>query len=159
MLDTNAYGDVMLAAEENELVILQSALTHSQSWFELHANQRQNFLNFFLIAVAFLLNAYVGSLAAHRHILAIVIGVLGATISIGFAAMDLRNRDLTRAGEAAMKAIESRLARELRLPSLCIIEKIDHPRHAWLSHGKIMRAIYIMSALIFTAATIYGSVT
>jgi hypothetical protein len=156
--DKDTNGDVMLAAGENEPAILECALAHSQSWFDLHANQRQNFLNFFLIAVAFLVNAYVGALAIHRYLLAIVIGLLGATISLAFAAMDLRNRDLTRAGEAAMREIEDRLARELGLPSLRIIETVDRPSRAWLSHGKIMRGIYITVALVFSAAVIYGAV-
>ena len=52
--------------EESELDAVRATLTHAQSWIQLHANQRQNLLNFFLIAVAFLFNAYVGALVAHR---------------------------------------------------------------------------------------------
>lgn len=145
-------------SEENEAPILQAALTHAQSWVELHANQRQNLLNFFLVAVAFLFNAYVGALSAHHYILAGTIGCLGAFISLGFTAMDLRNRDLTRAGETTMKDIEERLALKCSLPSLRIIEAIDLPRRPWLSIGKIIRAIHISVGCVFLGTAIYAFV-
>jgi hypothetical protein len=145
-------------SEEYELSILQVALAHAQSWVELHTNQRQNLLNFFLIAAAFLFNAYVGAISAHRYILAGTIGCLGAFISFGFTEMDLRNRDLTRAGEATVRDIEDRLARKCSLPSLRIIEAIDLPRHPWLSMGKVIRAIHISVGFVFIGAGIYAFV-
>ncbi len=146
----------LLSSEENELSILQIAMTHSQSWVELHANQRQNLLNFFLIAVAFLFNAYVGALSEHRYILAGTISLLGALISFGFTLMDLRNRDLTRAGEVTLKHLEDRIARELDLPSIRIIEAIDQPRYPWMSIGKIIRTIHIAVGLVFLGASVYA---
>lgn len=146
----------MFSSEENELEALQTALAHSQSWFELHANQRQNLLNFFLIAIAFLFNAYVGALSDHRYILAALISILGTAISLGFTMMDLRNRDLTRAGETSMKELEDRLASMCNIPSLRIIEAIDQPRRPWLSHGKIIRAIHVAVGLVFLGATAYA---
>lgn len=125
---------------------------------ELHANQRQSLLNFFLVAVAFLLNAYVGALSAHRAILAGTISFLGAAISISFTAMDLRNRDLTRAGEVTVREIEDRLASKSGMPSLRIIEAIGRPRHAWLSMGKVIRAIHALTGLVFISATVYAFV-
>ena len=146
----------MFSSEENELTALQAAMTHSQSWSELHANQRQNLLNFFLIAAAFLFNAYVGSLSGHRYGLAAVIALLGAAISFGFILMDLRNRDLTRAGEVAVKHLEDRLACMHNIPSLRIMEAIDKPRHPWLSMGKLIRAIHIAVGSVFLGAAIYA---
>jgi|HubBroStandDraft_5_1064220.scaffolds.fasta_scaffold328942_2 hypothetical protein len=146
----------MFSSEENELSTLQAALEHSQAWVELHTNQRQSLLNFFLVAIAFLFNAYVGALTAHRAFLAGMIGLLGAVISVGFTAMDLRNRDLTRAGEVPVRAIEERLAIKCGVPSLRIIEAVDHPRHVWLSMGKVIRAIHALTGLVFIGATIYA---
>ncbi len=148
----------MFSSEQNELAALQAALNHSQSWVELHANQRQNLLNFFLIAVAFLFSAYVGALNGHRYILAAIISLLGAAISLGFTMMDLRNRDLTRAGEIAMRDIEDRLARTNNMPSLRIMEAINEPRHPWLSIGKLIRAIHIAVGFVFLGSTIYALV-
>jgi hypothetical protein len=146
----------MFSSEENELSALQTALAHSQSWIELHANQRQSLLNFFLIAVAFLFNAYVGALSSHRYLLAGTISLLGAAISFSFTAMDLRNRELTRAGEASLKEIQDRLASKCNLPTLRIIVAIDRPSHAWLSMGKLIRSIHAATGLVFIGVTAYA---
>lgn len=146
----------MFSSEGNEQAALQAALTHSQSWVELHANQRQNLLNFFLIAIAFLFNAYVGALNGHHAFLAAVISLLGVAISSSFTMMDLRNRDLTRAGEIAVRDLEDRLAHTNNMPSLRIMETIDEPRHPWLSIGKLIRAIHISVGLVFLGTSIYA---
>jgi len=146
----------VFSSEQNELASLQAALAHSQSWIELHTNQRQNLLNFFLIAVAFLFNAYVGALNGHRYTLAAIISLLGAAISFCFTMMDLRNRDLTRAGEIAMRDLEDRLARTNNISSLRIMEAVNEPRRPWLSIGKLIRAIHISVGLVFLGATIYA---
>jgi hypothetical protein len=148
----------MFSSEENELSALQLALEHSQAWVELHTNQRQSLLNFFLVAIAFLFNAYVGALTAHRVFLAGMIGLLGAVISISFTAMDLRNRDLTRAGEMPVRAIEERLAIKCGVPSLRIVEAVGQPRHVWLSMGKVIRTIHTLTGVVFIGATIYAFV-
>jgi hypothetical protein len=146
----------VFSSEENELAAFQAAMTHSQSWVELHTNQRQNLLNFFLIAAAFLFNAYVGALSGHRYILAGFISLLGAAISAGFTLMDLRNRDLTRAGEVAVKDLEARLANIHNMPALRIMDAIDKPRHTWLSIGKLIRAIHTTVGLVFLGAAVYA---
>jgi|SRR5215469_2762649 len=146
----------MFSSEENELAALSTALEHARSWVQLHTTQRQNLLNFFLIAVAFLFNAYVGALSVHRFLLAAVIAALGSIISVGFSLMDLRNRELTRAGEIPLIEIERRMAIKCRLPDLTIIETVDRPHYPWLSMGKIMRAIEIAAALVFLGSMAYA---
>jgi hypothetical protein len=148
----------VFSSEENEIAVTQTALTHSQSWIELHTNQRQNLLNFFLIAAAFLVNAYVGALSDRHYILAGFIGLLGAAISVAFMLMDLRNRDLTRAGEVAVRDIEARLANTYNMPTLRIMEAIDKPRRPWLSIGKLVRAVHATVGLVFLGTAIYAFV-
>lgn len=151
-------GHTMFSSEDNELSMLQTAITHAQSWVELHANQRQNLFNFFLIAVAFLFNAYVSAINGHHHFLAGLISLLGAIISLTFMSMDLRNRDLTRAGEVTLKDLENRIADWYNLPSIRIVEAVDKPRHSWLSMGKMMRIVHIVMGVTFLAATAYAFV-
>lgn len=149
----------MVSSEENELTILQTAMNHAQSWFELHANQRQNILSFFLVAVAFLFNAYVGALNGHHRSLAGLISILGAIISLTFISMDLRNRDLTRAGEVTLKDLETRLSRWCGLSSIKIVESVDQPRYPWISQGKMIRVIYAAIGIVFIFTTIYAFTT
>ena len=83
---------------------------------------------------------------------------MGALISFGFTLMDLRNRDLTRAGESPVMELERRMALKCNLPQLRIQEAINQPRRPWLSMGKIIRAIHVAVGLVFTGATIYALV-
>ena len=146
----------MPAASDDQSGLLDTSLTHARSWVELHTSQRQNLLNFYLVAVAFLFNAYVSALNAHHWLLAALISSVGWGTSIAFVLMDLRNRDLTRAGEAALKAIEERLAEIFQLPSMRISQSIEKPRHPLLSMGKLIRFIYSSVGIIFMATTIYA---
>jgi hypothetical protein len=146
----------MSSTEESELSAQEVALDHCRSWVELHTNQRQNLLNFFLIAIAFLFSAYVSALDGHRNLLAAVISLMGALISFGFTLMDLRNRDLTRAGESPIMELERRMALRCNLPQLQIQEAVNQPRRPWLSMGKIVRAIHMAVGLTFAGAMIYA---
>jgi hypothetical protein len=146
----------MFDKEENELSAEETALDHCRSWVELHTTQRQNLLNFFLVAAAFLFNAYVGALAEHHTVLAAVISLMGALVSFGFTLMDLRNRDLTRAGESPIMELERRMALRCNLPQLRIQEAVDRPRRPWLSMGKIIRGIHIAVGLVFLGTAIYA---
>lgn len=146
----------MFSTEENELSAYEIVLEHCRSWVDLHTTQRQNLLNFFLLAVAFLFTAYVEALNGHLHPFAVIISSLGAFVSFGFTLMDLRNRDLTRAGESPITEIERRMALKCGLPELRIQDEVSKPRRPWLSMGKIIRAIHIAVGLTFLGGIIYA---
>lgn len=143
---------------KNESALLDIAITHARSWVELHTSQRQNLLNFFLVAVAFLFSAYVSAVDARRSFLAVLIALVGVVASLVFIAMDLRNRDLTQTGEAALQEIESRLAEKFQLPALRISEAVHKPRHPLLSMGKMIRSLYAAVGIVFVVAMIYAIV-
>lgn len=73
--------------------------------------------------------------------------------------MALRNRDLTRAGEVAVRDLEARLADVTNLPQLRIIEATDQPRRPWLSMGKLIRIIHTTVGLVFLGAAMYAFIT
>jgi hypothetical protein len=146
----------MAASEEDDVALLATALTHASAWFDTHAAQRQNFVSFFLVAMAFLSAAYVGALTQDLRGLAAAVCITGVAISVAFLLLDLRNRELTRAGERPMKELQSRLAAALGMDSLRIIEAIDQPQHRWISHGKVIRSMHTTSILVFVAAGGYA---
>ena len=152
----NEPGAAMTSSEENDLAFLTTALNHAWAWFEVHAVQRQNFVNFFLIAVAFLSAAYVGALSGNLNGVAAAVCVVGVGISVAFFLLDLRNRELTRAGERPVRELEARLADAVGVASLRILEGIDRPRHAWISQGKIIRAIHSAAMICFIVAGCYA---
>lgn len=148
----------MPGGDEDESALLDIAITHARSWVELHTSQRQNLLNFYLVAVAFLFSAYVSAVSAHHPFLAVLIGLVGTVASLVFVSMDLRNRDLTHAGETALKEIEGRLADRFQLPAIKISEAVEQPRHPLLSMGKMIRSLYAAIGIVFVVATIYAIV-
>jgi hypothetical protein len=52
----------MTSQESNDVALLTTALNHVSAWVETHTVQRQNFINCFLVAMAFLSAAYVAAL-------------------------------------------------------------------------------------------------
>jgi hypothetical protein len=136
--------------------ILTIAVNHAWSWFEVHAVQRQNFVNFFLIAIAFLSAAYVGALTGKLHNLAAADCLVGLAISLAFFLIDLRNRELIRAGEQPLKELQDRLADLMNIESLRILESIERPQRGFTSLGKVVRAVHLIAMAAFVVAGIYA---
>jgi hypothetical protein len=89
--------------------IAKQARDHAWNWFALHAAQRMQTFNFFLVATALLVAAYATLLEKHRDA-ACVVAVLGAWLSLWFNRVDYRNRQLVKAGERALSISEAQLA-------------------------------------------------
>jgi Flp pilus assembly protein TadB len=87
-------------AEDREREIAQDALHHSWDWFALHAAQRMQCVNFFLVAVAFLIAAFVTALTGKHYAVAVAVGLLGGWISWWFHRLELWTKELVKAGVA-----------------------------------------------------------
>lgn len=81
-------------------------LNYAWSWFSLHAEQRGNLFNYFLIITGILINAYVMSLKDSLFILSLGICILGIMQGIGFLVFDLRNRQLIAYAEDVLEKLE-----------------------------------------------------
>ena len=157
----SADGEPEQRAEDSGLAsaeVLTIAVNHAWSWFEVHAVQRQNFVNFFLIATAFLSAAYVGALSGKLNILAATDCLVGLAISLAFFLIDLRNRELIRAGERPLKALQDRLADLLDMESLRILEAVERPQLRLGSLGKVVRAVHLTAMAAFISAGVYALV-
>jgi hypothetical protein len=137
---------------------MSTAVSHAWSWFEVHAVQRQNYVNFFLVAIGLLSAAYVGALTGKLPYLAAAIGALGAFVALSFFSIDLRNRELIHAGERPLKELQGRLADKLALDSLRILEAVEFPRYRWTRMGRIVRTMHLVVMAAFIAACIYAIV-
>jgi len=112
MMDTDATGKV--------------ALDHAWNWFNLHAGQRMQTFNFFLIATAFLIAAY-ASLLEKLPLAALAVALIGAWIAFWFTRLDNRTRQLIDAGEDVLKACQESLAKSTNIPALEILRKVEKP--------------------------------
>ena len=134
-------------------------MSHAWSWFEVHTVQRQNYVNFFWLAVGLLSTAYVGALSGKLHYLAAAVSFIGVVISISFFSIDLRNRELIHAGERPLKDLQDRLADLLTLDSLRILEAVEQPKYRWTRMGRIVRTMHLVVMLAFIGALLYALIS
>lgn len=133
----------------------KQALDHAWNWFNLHAAQRMQTFNFFLVASAFLVAAY-ASLLEKYHWAALVVGLVGAWLSFWFTRLDSRTRQLIDAGEDVLKVSQERLAKNADIPALKILHKVETPSPCAFSYRIAIGAIEWTMVVLFLLASIYA---
>jgi hypothetical protein len=129
----------------------QQALGHAWSWFALHAGQRLQLLNFFLVSVAFLTAAYVAAFNDHPAVSGVV-GVAGAVVSFAFRRLELRTRELVHIGEAPLAVLEARLAALTDIDSLRMLENAEAPRRKLTKYSLLIRVVQWTAVVAFCVA-------
>src|SRR6266446_5025035 len=95
----------------------KQAREHAWNWFALHATQRMQAFNFFMVATAFLMAAYASLLEKHP-VAAAILAAVGAWLAFLFNRLDDRSRQLVDAGENALKVSQANLASLTNNPHL-----------------------------------------
>jgi hypothetical protein len=134
----------------------RDALDHAWNWFALHAGQRMQSFNFFLVATAFLVAAYATVLRDHREVAA-AIGVLGAWISFWFNRLEQRTKQLVRAGEAALAPLQERLAELTGVQTLSVIAAVERKAAGSSYYSTVINAIQWTTFAAFLAAAVYAA--
>lgn len=133
-----------------------ATLDHAWEWFSLHAGQRLEAVNFYLVAAAFLSNAYVSALSASSFLVAIGVGLLGAFFAFNFFMLEQRVRTLVRAGEAALLISQSHLARDSHIPDIEILSRVDSPGKWTWSYSRVFRHLYLFTGIGFLLGSLYS---
>ena len=144
--------------EDRAQEINRVALDHAWDWFALHARQRMQCVNFFLVAVAFLATAYGTALTKDLHGLAVGICVLGVLISHCFHRLDQRTRDLVEAGREAIKPLQQRLAHAASIEDLEILKRVEREKQEkkGTSYSAILRMVHWATILAFLVGGVYA---
>jgi len=132
------------------------ALDHAWNWFSLHAAQRMQTFNFFLIATAFLIAAY-ASLVEKLPLPALVLALVGAWISFWFTRLDNRTRQLIKTGEKALAICQSSIAKKAGISELEILPAVEKPTADAYSYGIIIAVIEWTIATVFLASAAYAA--
>lgn len=146
----------MIACDKASPPSDKAALEHTWQWFALHAGQRMQGINFFLVAVAFLIAAFVTAVHNHDRSITIVIGIFGAFMAGCFSLLELRIRELIKAGEAAMKPLQARLAGTCAISELEILQRIENPQIYLSKYSIVIRLLQGGAGFIFILAAIYA---
>jgi hypothetical protein len=134
----------------------RDALDHAWNWFALHAGQRMQSFNFFLVATAFLIAAYATVLKEHREV-AVAIGILGAWISLWFNRLEHRTKQLVKAGETALAPSQRRLADLAAIPSLSILAAVERKESGSSSYSTVIDTIQWTVFAGFIAGALYAA--
>jgi hypothetical protein len=147
--------------------IAKQAREHAWNWFALHATQRVQAFNFFVVATAFLIAAYGSLLEKHPDAAGILAGV-GAWLTFWFNRLDVRNRKLVEAGEQALKVSQEHLASLTQNPHLKIVDGTERPASSgpfyrrlikwlqWTSYARVINVIQWTIIGVFLLAGAYA---
>ena len=147
----------MTADDEQKRVRDQAALEHAWQWFPLHARQRMQCVNFFLVAVAFLAAAFVTALKDKHYAVAMGVGLLGAWLSWWFHRLDLRTKELVEAGQAVLRHSQRRLATQTGIEELEILKRVERPVRCWTSYSDVIRVLHWTTLVAFLGGAAYAA--
>lgn len=147
----------MASDPERNVETEKIALDHAWAWFALHANQRLQSVNFFLIAMAFLSAAFVAATKERMHAVASGVAILAATISFLFYRVERRIRSLLHAAEDAIDPLQERLARSIDLEAIRIVSRVEDGKPGEWKYSKVFRYLYFITGATFILGLLYVS--
>jgi hypothetical protein len=113
-------------------------LDHAWAWFALHAGQRMQLINYFIVAVAFVTGA---------------ISAGGIILCVAFELLDVRTRQLVRLGEQALISLESCLAERANTPELNLVARAG-ARARGTSYRFVLRMLTRAGILLFICGAV-----
>lgn len=139
---------------ETQKYALDKGLDHAWQWFTLHATQRMQAVNFFLVATAFLSTAYVAAL--HFPAVAAGVSALGTLFSFTFYRFEIRIQELLKAGEKALYPAQQRLADLTGIQEFKICETVETAKRPFTKYSTVIRTLYGSTALAFVTGLMYA---
>lgn len=133
------------------------ALEHAWAWFTVHAGQRMQLVNFWLIAIAFLTASLVTALTNGFPQVAIVVAAGGVVVTVSFHCLDRRTRDLVHGGERALLEFQSDLSTSANMPEMQILLATASRPTLLGSYSRVILALHVTTSMAFVAAGVYGA--
>jgi len=131
-------------------------LRHAWDWFSLHASQRMQSVNYFLVAAAFLFAAFTSVSKDDKHALAIGVALLGVWLSYVFYRLERRVRSLLHAAEDAIAPLETELAAVTKIPALELVSRVKAPTAGTWVYSRVFRWLYASAGMAFALGVIYS---
>jgi len=141
------------AAGKNDPAKLATALDHSWRWFELRISHGMQMLNFAVVAFALLSAAYVSALGDRLYGVAGTVALLAAVVATTANLTARRQRQIGWIAAEPIREIQRRLAEDLHIPSLRILENSPPAPSPWRSAMWLAAALYAVLLAICLTAT------
>lgn len=136
-----AASTPIAAGDNDDHAKMATALDHSWRWFELRVSHGMQMLNFGVVAFALLSAAYVSALSDKLYGVAGAVALLAAAVAITTYLTARRQRQIAWIAGPPIREIQRRLAADLRIESLCILDRSPAAQTRWRS------AMWLASAL------------
>ena len=143
------------AAGEDDHAKLATALDHSWRWFELRISHGMQMLNFAVVAFALLSAAYVSALSNKLYDIAGGVAMLAAAVAITAYLTARRQRQIGWIAAEPIREIQRRLAADLGIDSLRILDRSPAARSHWRSAMWLATALHavVLVTCLTAAAT------
>jgi uncharacterized membrane protein len=134
--------------------------SYAWNWFALHAGQRLQLVNFWLVSVAFLATAFVQSQINHLRPIATGVALIGVVSSVAFQRLDARTRQLSQVAEDALREFEAEWISHGSTNLVALSTRSHEARKSWLdSYRIIIQGLQLSVAAVFLCAFIYALVS
>ena len=143
------------AAGENDHAKLATALDHAWRWFELRVSHGMQMLNFAVVAFALLSAAYVSAISGKLYGIAGVVALLAAAVATTASLTARRQRQIAWIAAEPIREIQRRLAADLRIDSLRILDRSPAAQSRWRSAmwlAAVLHALILTTCLTAAAA-------
>jgi hypothetical protein len=128
-------------------------LDYAWKWFEYHAAQRLQAFRFFLIVLGALLLAIGNALKEGQAVLLFSAAAAGGVVAFVFLLLELRNEALVNVGRDALLQLE-KSDPLLQAHAAFQLLHADRRRPILTSYKFCLRAIYVVSVVVFTAVAL-----
>lgn len=144
----------MLAPSEDSAK-RSDALAHAWNWFDLHAKQRMQTVNFYIVLMAATLAGSGAAIKDQEYVFGGLLGSVLILVSGLSIAMDRRARVLVRIGEAALRREQKLLAEASGNRALELVAAADSSSAGTMTYGRIFHVLFVASAVVGAAIVIY----
>lgn len=131
----------------DDTALLIAALSHSLGWYEARIDRGLQVINYFIVASAVLVTAYVSAISGKHYAVAVVIALSGAALAALVFVVGRRQRGYAAEAEPALAELQGRVADRLKIASFCIAQP----------QGRIRRDLSVRIAFGLAAALSIGS--
>jgi uncharacterized membrane protein len=122
----------------------------------MHAGQRLQLVNFWLVAIAFLAAAFVQSQINHLRPIAAGVAIIAVVASVAFQRLDVRTRQLSQIAEDVLREFEDEWVAHGASELIALVKRSGNARKSWAdSYRLIIQGLQLFVAFVFAAAFIY----
>jgi len=116
-------------------------------------------VNFLLVSMALIVAGFGASIQAHRPGVAAAVAFAGCAIAICFWRLDVRTRELIKAGEAPLTVLQERLAARVGVGELRLVAKVETPSARFSAYSVVIRALVGIFVVGFVTAGLYAAIS